>query len=211
MTTKTLLLLAALSLPLSLSAVACDRAEPPPAASKSTTTTTAVTLPSPSASLYPLKLALRDQHDDAIGLDVFAGHPVIISMFYGTCPAACPLLVRHIADVEQMLPTAVREKTRVLMVSFDPERDTPAALAQIAERHRVDQARWRFATGADDDVAQLGKALGISYRRLPDAQGVFAHDSVIVVLDGEGRVVARADDLGADLGPLADAVKHAAR
>ena len=198
---RPLLLVAALSL------VACERAEPTPAP----TTTTAITLATPSPSIYPLALALTDQHGDAIGLDVFRGHPVLVSMFYGTCPAACPLLVRHIQDVEQALAPAVRERTRVLMVSFDPERDTPAALAQMASRHRVDAARWRFATGPDEDVGQLGKALGISYRRLPDAAGVFAHDSVILVLDGEGRIVARADDLSADLGPLAAAVTTAAR
>jgi protein SCO1/2 len=191
-----------------LALAACDRAQPVPA---EPATTTAVTLQAPSPSIYPLGLALRDQHGDAIGIDAFRGHPVLISMFYGTCPAACPLLVHHIQDVEKALSPAVRERTRVLMVSFDPERDTPPALTEMAERHRVDAARWRFASGEDDDVGQLGKALRISYRRLPDAPGVFAHDSVILVLDGEGRIVARADDLGADLAPLAAAVTAAAR
>jgi protein SCO1/2 len=158
----------------------------------------------PSASIYPLQVTLRDQNDALIGADVFRGHPVIVTMFYGSCPAACPLLVSHIKQIESALAAGVREQTRVLIVSFDAERDTPAALQQLARAHRVDASRWRFASGPDDEARLLANALGVSYRK--GEEGVFSHNSVISVLDGEGRIVARSDDPKAELVPLGAAV-----
>ncbi|HEY8073098.1 MAG TPA: SCO family protein [Labilithrix sp.] len=163
--------------------------------------------PPPSGpSVYALSLSLRDASDQPIALDTFRGHPVLVSMFYGSCPSACPLIVAHMKEVESQLPPDVRARTRLLLVSFDAEHDTPDALARIAERHRVD-ARWKFAVGADDEVRQLANALGVVYRR--EQGGAFSHNSVITALDGDGRVVARVDDPLADLAPLAKAVASA--
>lgn len=184
-------------------------------APRATTPTSAVVSAStvstkaPSPSIYPLGLALRDQHGAAVHLDLFRGKPVIVSMFYGSCPAACPLIVAHVKQIEASLPAAVRAETRVLLVSFDPEHDTPAALTEMAARHHADPGRWRFAVGADEEVRQLANALGITYRQ--GEEGWFSHNSVISVLDGEGRIVASVDDPRADLAPLAGAIVRATR
>jgi protein SCO1/2 len=180
-----------------------------PSGTATTTAAEPVAAQAPSAPIYPLRVALRDQHDAAVGLDLFRGHPVIVSMFYGSCPAACPLIVAHVKQIEAQLPPEVRAKTRVLLVSFDAEHDTPVALRAIAERHHADEARWTFATGPDDEVRQLANVLGVVYRK--EQSGAFSHNSVISVLDGDGRIVAKNDEPGADLAPLARAVTAAAR
>jgi protein SCO1/2 len=158
-------------------------------------------------TIYPLHVSLHDQDGAPIGLDAFRGHPVVVSMFYASCPTACPLIVMHVKQIESKLTPEARADVRVLLVSFDPEHDTPAALRDAAEGHHVDLARWKLATGPDDDVRQIAAALGVSYRRTPG--GGFAHDSVISVLDREGRVVARTDDPRADLEPLVAAASRA--
>jgi protein SCO1/2 len=109
-----------------------------------------------------------------------------------------------VKEVEASLAPDVRARTRVLLVSFDPQHDTPEELAALADRHRVDRDRWRFAVGPDDEVRQLANALGVVYRKQPG--GAFSHNSVIAALDGEGRIVARVDDPSADLEPLARAL-----
>lgn len=166
-------------------------------------TTTSVSMPA-SAPIYPLQLALADQDEHTINVDVFRGHPVIITMFYGSCPAACPLLVSNIKRIEASLAPATREDVRVLLVSFDAERDTPAALRALAKAHHVDTSRWRFAAGVDDDSRQLANVLGVEYKK--GEEGFFTHNSVISVLDREGRIVARSDNPSAELGPLTAAV-----
>lgn len=149
--------------------------------------------PVPGDSLYQLQVALADQAGAPATLDRHAGHPVLVTMFYGSCPHVCPMLVSTIQRYERELPEASRGRVRVLLVSLDPARDTPAKLAELAQRHRVDPARWTLARAEADDVRRLAAALGIQYRQLPD--GEFSHSTVITLLDAQGRVVRQASSL----------------
>jgi len=67
----------------------------------------------PSQSIYQLEAVLTNQSGAQHGLDVFAGQPVLVTMFYGSCPAACPLLVDTLRAVERAAPPAQRQRLRV--------------------------------------------------------------------------------------------------
>lgn len=150
----------------------------------------------PEDSVYLLDTPLVTQEGSSAGLDLHRGHPVVISMFYGSCPHVCPVLIASILRLERELPDDRRGRLRVLLVSLDPEGDTPAQLAAIAQRHRIDPARWTFARTEAPEVRRLAAVLGIQYRRLPD--GSYNHASVVTLLDGEGRIQAQTRQL---LGP----------
>jgi protein SCO1/2 len=91
----------------------------------------------------------------------------------------------------------------VLLVSFDPANDTPARLQQVAREHHLD-ARWTLASATDGDARTLAAVLDVHYRKLGD--GSFAHDSVVVALDADGRPIARMRGLG-DHAALAAALR----
>ncbi len=196
---------------LCLCALACDRKAPPPRPMAATVAPRhAVLGPGdtvPGASIYALDVALTDQGGKAIKLDVFRGHPVILSMFYASCPHACPLLISNVQTLEASLPPGVREKTRVLLVSFDPARDTTAALEQVLTTRKLDRDRWTLATAPDDQVREIAAVLGIKYRETPiDGDGglrrEYNHSSVITLLDAQGRIDLRADGLADGTAPL---------
>jgi protein SCO1/2 len=155
-------------------------------------------------SIYPIGASLVDQRGARVGLDVDRGHPVIIAMFYGSCPSACPLILADVKRIDASLPAKVRDDTRILLVSFGGAHDTPNELARIARERGLDGARFTLASGSDDDVRTIAAALGVTYRALPE--GGFSHDSVITTLDREGRPTARVDHFGADVEPLAFAL-----
>jgi len=139
----------------------------------------------PGDSVYQLRVPLTDQSGVATSLDRYRGQPVLVSMFYGSCPHVCPMLIATMQRYERELPEAQRGRLRVLMVSLDPARDTPAKLTEVAERHRVDLARWTLARTDAASVRKLAAVLNIQYRQLPD--GEFSHATVITLLDGNGR------------------------
>ena len=143
--------------------------------------------PLPGDSVYQLRLALTDQAGAAATLDRYRGAPVLISMFYGSCPHVCPMLIATMQRYERELPEAQRGKLRVLMVSIDPARDTPAKLTEVAGRHRVDLGRWTLARTDAASVRKLAAVLNIQYRQLPD--GEFNHSTVITLLDADGRAL----------------------
>lgn len=159
--------------------------------------------PSRSHSLYALSADLVDQEGRPVGLDLFRGHPVLISMFYASCPDACPLLIANIQRIEAELSPHERANLRVVLVSMDPDRDTPEALRALARARSLDESRWRLLRAPDGTVREIAAALGIKYRRLAD--GSFNHSSVITLLDRSGVVQARVDGLGQ---PYADLLRR---
>jgi protein SCO1 len=149
----------------------------------------------PTPSLYQLHERLTDQDGKPIDLDLYRGSPVLVSMFYSSCPATCPLTIDTLRAVERELDASQRRRLRVLLVSFDPERDSPAALRELAVQRRIDTARWTLARGETAAVRRIAAALGIQYRKLPS--GEFSHANVITALDRNGAIMAQSVQLGA--------------
>src|SRR5215470_5925285 len=86
----------------------------------------------PSRSLYQLHTELYTQRGSgAAGLDLYRGHPTLISMFYGSCRAYCPMLVTAVQVYESHLDARSRARLRVLLVSFDAPNDTPQRLTEL--------------------------------------------------------------------------------
>ncbi|PJN41631.1 hypothetical protein CG747_07605 [Streptomyces sp. CB02959] len=61
-------------------------------------------------------------------LEKTKGHPTLIYFGYTNCPDVCPTTMANIAVAVKQLPQAERSDLRVVFVTSDPERDTPAQL-----------------------------------------------------------------------------------
>jgi protein SCO1 len=150
----------------------------------------------PGDSIYQLHAQLTTQAAETTGLDLYRGHPTLTAMFYGSCPAACPMLISAIQVYESRLDEASQARLRVLMVSFDAARDTPGELDRLARLHRADSARWTFSSAPQADARRIAALLGVSYRALPG--GDFDHSLKITLLDASGRIVASTTTLIGD-------------
>lgn len=166
----------------------------PPAAAQDHRHKAMEAAPPRGASIYALSTSLVDQRGRPVGLDLFRGHPVLISMFYATCPDACPLLMADLQRIERELSPRTKADLRVVLVSLDPERDTPDALRALARARQVDESRWRLLRAPEDTVREIAALLGIKYRRLAD--GSVNHSSVITLLNPDGVVLARDEAVG---------------
>ena len=51
-------------------------------------------------------------------------------MFYANCHLMCPLILENAKAVQKQLPAPQRDRLGVAMITLDPARDTPAALAE---------------------------------------------------------------------------------
>ncbi len=165
----------------------------------------ALAQPLPADSLYTLELPLVNSQGQASRLDAGRGHPTLITMFYASCPTACPMLVGEVQALEERLSPEERADLRVVLVSLDPERDTPQVLAEAAERYGVDGARWTLNRTEDEHVRTLSALLDIQYRDLPD--GEMNHSSILTLLDRRGRIVARREGLGGGVDPLVESIR----
>jgi protein SCO1/2 len=148
----------------------------------------------PPQSIYNLAAKLIDQAGAVRGLDMHRGHPVLVTMFYGSCPSACPLLIDTLRSFERSLTPAERAHVRIVLISIDPEHDTTESLGKLATARRIDLSRWTLVHADEATVRKIAAVLNIQYRRLPD--GTYNHASVISLLTPQGEIAAQSSELG---------------
>ena len=150
--------------------------------------------PLPGDSIYQLPVKLTDQDGNARDWRSLRGKPRVVSMFYTSCKYICPLIVDSGKGVEHRLTPAQRGRIGLVLVSMDPARDDPAALKKVVDQRKLDTTRWTLASPPKDDVRSVAGVLGIKYRALAD--GEFNHTSALVLVDAEGRILARPERMG---------------
>lgn len=150
--------------------------------------------PLPSDSVYQLPAPLVDQQGKRLSLRDKRGRPQLVSMFYTSCKFICPLIIDSGKAIERSLSPQEQARLGILLISMDPKRDTPAALASIAAKRKLDPARWTLASPTQGDVRAIAGVLGIRYRQLDD--GEFNHTSALVLLDANGRILSRTEQVG---------------
>lgn len=160
-------------------------------------------------SLYELPSVWRDQRGREVRLPDLAGKVRLVAMVYTSCHASCPLVVADLKRVEASVADARRDDVGFVLVSLDPERDTPGRLTEWAARMQLDPARWTLLNGSDAAVREIAVTLGVRYQ--PQADGELAHSNVITVLDATGRPVYQQLGLGAATRGTVAVVEHLLR
>ena len=178
-------------LPLALGLVLGVAAGHLPATAAAAPATTAAALP--GDSLYQLQATLTDQHGRSLQWGDLRGQPQLVSMFYANCHVMCPLILQNAAALQKQLPEDLRQGLGVVVITLDPERDTPQTLATVARDHRAPEA-WRFLRPDAGAVRALASVLDVRYRFRED--GSINHTSVLVLLDAEGRELGRSEVVG---------------
>ena len=153
----------------------------------------------PGDSIYQLPLPLTDSQGQTRDWRTLRGKPRLVSMFYTSCQYICPLIIESGKAVERQLTPAQQKRLGVLLVSMDPARDTPAALKKVVDQRKLDLGRWTLATPPADDVRSVAAVLGIRYRQLAD--GEFNHSSMLILVDANGRILARTEKIGTQPDP----------
>ena len=151
--------------------------------------------PLPVDSVLQIDNTFTSQNGQNFTLAERRGHPQLVAMFYTSCQYMCPLIIDTGKGVDHALSEAERGRLRVLLISLDTAKDTPAVLAATAAKRHVDSGRWTLARTEDDGVRKIAALLGVRYRKL--ANGEFNHTSALFLLDADGRILARTEQMGA--------------
>jgi protein SCO1/2 len=161
-----------------------------------------------SGALPPLTFSLTRASDGTPvrGTD-YRGKIVVLYFGYTHCPDICPATLANLSDAIQKLgPRA--EDVRVLFVTVDPDRDTPAILAGYARSFARQVEGLR---GTADQLTDVARRYRVVYSVTPDSPGhpyEVMHSAAAFFFDrtGRARLVAtrtdNVDGLTADLKQL---------
>jgi protein SCO1 len=121
-----------------------------------------------------------------------AGRVTLLFFGYTHCPDICPVHMANLAAVLRQLPDEVSRRIRVVFVTTDPGRDTPARLARWLGDFSPE---FIGLTGSPKEIARAQAAAGITAATVPDSAGsreayAVSHAAQVLAYtpDGLGRV-----------------------
>lgn len=139
-------------------------------------------------------------------LDSLKGHPTLVFFGFTHCPDVCPTTL---AKLSQVTKAANVPNLKVLLVSVDPERDTPEQLLRYV--HAFNPS-FGAVTGKPADIERVSKEFGVAVVKVDLAGGDYTvdHSAVVFLLNRQGQRVAlftppfEIESVAADLRNVAD-------
>jgi len=117
---------------------------------------------------------------------------MLIYFGFTYCPDVCPMSLQVMAQALEELEESERAQFQPLLISLDPERDTPEALAQYIETPVFPEGLVGL-TGSPDQIAGVAGAYRVYYARAEAdasmAEYLIDHSSLIYLMDRQGRFV----------------------
>ncbi len=144
--------------------------------------------------MYSLDSVWTSDVGRGVKLEVLRGRPQVIALFFTNCEHSCPLIVADMKAIDKALPRGVREKVDFLLVSIDPERDTPEVLRAFRAKHELPTERWTLLRGSAEATRQLAGMVGFNYQ--PGSPTQYAHSLMISIMDESGVIVFQQVGLG---------------
>ncbi|MDD0976549.1 SCO family protein [Pseudomonas fontis] len=105
-------------------------------------------------------LEMTDENGQPLNLDQLTGKWSLLFFGYTYCPDICPTTLAQLRQVKSELPKAAADKLQVVLVSVDPNRDTPAQLKQYLGYFDKD---FRGLTGSLENTQKLANAVSIPF------------------------------------------------
>jgi protein SCO1/2 len=123
-----------------------------------------------------------------VRLSDFQGKLVLLYFGYTFCPGICPTTLAEVAQAIQTLGPKAAETIQVLMISVDPERDTPDRLAAYLPSFNP---TFLGLTGTPEEIAATAASYGIYARKYEGSTAdnhLVDHTSMVIVVDDKGFV-----------------------
>ena len=134
---------------------------------------------------YALPMPLTRPDGNAVQLADWRGRPTIIAMDHTQSLVVCSDTIRRLRAV-QTAAERIGKRFDYIVISLDPQADTPEQWARYKRFFDVDRPGWHFLNAGADDTQALIERLGI---RISYDQGYRFHEVKLFRVDERGRVV----------------------
>lgn len=152
-------------------------------------------------------LTLTDQSGQPASLSDFRGKLVLLYFGYTFCPDVCPTTLGTVNQALGLLG-AKADDVQLVMISVDPERDTPPVLASYLANFNP---TFVGLTGTPEEIASAATPFGVFYEKHEGSAAtgyLVDHTASLMVLDRDGRMRlvlpfgTSAEDIASDLRQL---------
>lgn len=179
---------------ISLSIISCQSKSDNKEAKKEENKEELAKKPISELSIYNLPEQWTTQNGTNIELKELRGKVLVMVMIYTSCKAACPRLVADMRNIEKKVPAELKDKVQYVLVSIDPETDTPQRLKAFAKENQMDNDQWLFLRSNDEQTREFSAVLAVNYKKISPLD--FSHSNIISVFNAEGELAFQQEGLG---------------
>jgi protein SCO1/2 len=131
-------------------------------------------------------VSLVDQSGQPFTTDSLKGHPTLVFFGFTHCPDVCPTTL---ARLSQVVKAADIPDLKVLLVSVDPERDTPELLERYVHAFNPE---FGGVTGQPEEIQRLARQFGVAIAKVDMGGGEYTvdHSAAVFLLNRQGERVA---------------------
>ncbi len=147
-------------------------------------------------SIYHLPAKWETQNGNVVNLSDFKGNVLVAVMIYTSCKMACPVLIGEMKNIEASVKKKATGDIKYILVSIDPERDTPERLKKISQDYDMTGEQWVFLRGNEETTRDFANLLAVKYRQISPKD--FSHSNIISVFDKGGILVHQREGLNVD-------------
>ena len=151
-----------------------------------------------------LEFTLLGPDGESVESGSLRGKPLILFFGFTNCPSICPTTLTRLSVLMKELGPEASD-IQVLLVSVDPDRDTP----EVMKRYTASFGPWLFGlTGPEEDLTRLREAYSVyASMESSDSKGTYnvMHSAVIFAFDAKGQarlLISDLDDSDAVLSDL---------
>lgn len=160
-------------------------------------------------SIYNLPSKWMNQNGQNIEMKDMKGKVLVMVMIYTSCKAACPRLVADMRNIEQRLPENIKDKVKMVLVSIDPETDTPKRLKAFAIENKMNSNQWVFLRSTEENTREFAAVLAVNYKKVSPMD--FSHSNIISVFNADGELTYQQEGLGVNSDPTIAKIKEEAQ
>ena len=147
----------------------------------------------PSNSIFNLSSEWRNQNNIKLHLKDLKGKTLVVVMIYTSCQSACPILISKMKQIEQKIDRNLIKNINMVLVSIDPETDTPDHLKEFATNNNMDNPQWIFLTSNEIDTREFANVLAMKYKKISPID--FSHSNIITIFNPSGQLVTQEEGL----------------
>ncbi|MCC6277778.1 MAG: SCO family protein [Oligoflexia bacterium] len=148
-------------------------------------------------TFYDLGYKWKTDQGKTVTLKSFKGQKVVATMVYASCQTACPLIIKKLQKVHEVL-SKHKVAAQFFIVSFDSKRDSYKKLGHFKMHNDLNEDNWTLAVGSEADTRAYANILGIKYSQNPES-GEIMHDNKIILIDEKGKIVKSIEGLDASI------------
>ncbi len=124
------------------------------------------TMPGPTKSEFETRwlgdeITWTDETGHPHKLADFKSSLVVLTMIYTECKKTCPMVTTaKLKELQAALDTQ-NKSAQFVVVTLDPENDTPEVLAQFKKKIGMDRDNWHFLRGTTKETHQFARKLDL--------------------------------------------------